>query len=262
MVEDEFLTTAKLYTRSIHAAEYARLQDAASRKNAWQISQISRPTVGGKDDTDKKSALAALRRSLPAKVMEDEFEEGGAELAGLMRGNAQSQTSLGRMIKHKPVATRAAAGLKEAKAKEGGARRLHAEQIRSPSPVPAHPLQTMRREDPRTSAGKKVAPAVSVMKMDELGDITSSDDDLDTSVRRRRTPAVKQEGNPVRMRAIQNWLPAPGNAPMKSSPLKPRNQSNPITVEDIPDLDDIFGFSSPVFRRKHRRPVQAEDSDE
>src|SRR5690554_487936 len=46
MVEDEFLSTANLFTRSIHQAEYARMQEAASRANARQITNISRSTIG------------------------------------------------------------------------------------------------------------------------------------------------------------------------------------------------------------------------
>ena len=46
MVEDEFLSTAKLYTQHLHHAEYQRLKQLARARNASTMSSIKRPTDG------------------------------------------------------------------------------------------------------------------------------------------------------------------------------------------------------------------------
>ncbi|KAK3502347.1 hypothetical protein B0T13DRAFT_166413 [Neurospora crassa] len=46
MVEDEFLSVAGEFTRHLHAAEYQRLRNLASSRNAETIDDISRPVTG------------------------------------------------------------------------------------------------------------------------------------------------------------------------------------------------------------------------
>lgn len=58
MVEDEFLTIAQIYTRSVHRAEYERLQHHAHAKNATRISEIQRP-VSGVPRMSREMLLAA-----------------------------------------------------------------------------------------------------------------------------------------------------------------------------------------------------------
>lgn len=66
MVEDEFLAMAGSFTKHLHAAEYQRLKDMASSRNADVIRTISRPVTGRMTDLVKKRqtalALAASQR--------------------------------------------------------------------------------------------------------------------------------------------------------------------------------------------------------
>jgi hypothetical protein len=56
-VEDEFLTTAKLFTQHLHHAEYQRLKRQARSKNASAIHRISRPV----DSTTKLSTESRIK---------------------------------------------------------------------------------------------------------------------------------------------------------------------------------------------------------
>lgn len=64
MVEDEFLTIAQIYTRSVHRAEYERLQHFAHAKNATRISEIQRPVSG----VPRMSKETLLKHELAAKL--------------------------------------------------------------------------------------------------------------------------------------------------------------------------------------------------
>ncbi|KAL0638579.1 hypothetical protein Q9L58_002305 [Maublancomyces gigas] len=63
MVEDEFLTIAQIYTRSVHRAEYERLQHLAHAKNATRISEIQRPVSG----VPRMSKETLMKHELAAK---------------------------------------------------------------------------------------------------------------------------------------------------------------------------------------------------
>lgn len=54
MVEDEFLAVAGEFTRHLHAAEYQRLRNLASSKNAETIDDISRPVTGAPADAVRR----------------------------------------------------------------------------------------------------------------------------------------------------------------------------------------------------------------
>lgn len=111
MVEDEFLTTAQIFTRSIHRKEYERLK--AASKNASQISTIQQP-VTGTSLTSKQTLLqrekaakrqlqqSLLRREAIESPEEDEDAPGGWAISGLrtlMRTTTGSEASLGPKTK-------------------------------------------------------------------------------------------------------------------------------------------------------------------
>lgn len=101
MVEDEFLETAKLFTRHLHIAEYEKLKERIEAKKKEQV-QAMRPVVaGGKlsvEGTMKKKAEAQAKRQYKAirdvfASQDDEDEEDTpttATLAGSSRAAAST----------------------------------------------------------------------------------------------------------------------------------------------------------------------------
>lgn len=159
MVEDEFLSTAQLFTRSVHQKEYERLRREAASKNASQISSIKRPvtTSARSKETLRRREIAAkehllLRQSLALRKRpptddssddEDELDPKSAwansELRTLMRTRTEAEASLGTLLRRRPVATRAAAGYTGSQATAGRGPPLLAIEIKptaKPSPPP------------------------------------------------------------------------------------------------------------------------------
>ncbi|KAI1078192.1 hypothetical protein F5B20DRAFT_232220 [Whalleya microplaca] len=127
MVEDEFLSTAQLFTAHLHAAEYHRLKAVSRSQNADTIRDISRPVVGRMTDLVKikqerkarlekqrqatKRALANRKRSGAASDHIDSEDDSweNATLFGLMESPRKQATRLDT-ITTTASATRAAAG--------------------------------------------------------------------------------------------------------------------------------------------------------
>jgi len=135
MVEDELYDIAHQFTRSLHRAEYQRLQALAASKNASSISEIQRPTNG--PGTIPKEHLTKLERISRAKEQEnllknlprvkdddglnsDEEEKEimsqweGTNLGALMLSPGQRKRDLSTKWKIKAT-TRAAAGFHRGK---------------------------------------------------------------------------------------------------------------------------------------------------
>lgn len=151
---------------------------------------------------------------------------------------------MGKLISHKPVATRARAGLKEATAKEDGARIRHREQIMSPG-----------AESP---PGKILKPLVPVR--DREGDVTTDGDDLDARPRRAaeemlpppRAPPLKPVSNrPPAARAATKTRP-PTTAQTENKVPTKSPISRPVKTEKPADDFDFFSFSAPVTQTKFR----------
>jgi hypothetical protein len=115
MVEDEFLTTAKLFTTQLHHAEYQRLRKLSRARGASTLSTISRATVGRteQDTLNKKIVEAnALRKRTKTAVRnivgsgdDDDDDDLVADpymddptLAGLMN-NSQESVRLGKLVR-------------------------------------------------------------------------------------------------------------------------------------------------------------------
>ena len=142
MVEDEFLSTARLFTAHLHHAEYVRLKNEAKKRNVDGIERIERPVdsiTEMRAETRKKKeaerqevrAKAAVDKAVPAArrgkgegsgSSESDFEEGGrnddpwqgTQLQRFMttspRKSLAGLTGLQGVVSH----TRAAAGLARA----------------------------------------------------------------------------------------------------------------------------------------------------
>lgn len=119
MVEDEFLSTAKLFTQHIHHAEYVRLKKLAKSRGTGVLRSMSRPVDGR---TEQSAALKVkLEAGAKAKKIKDSMGEGDSEnessedeymqdpqLAGLMTREKGSKDLSG--IAKARSNTRAAAG--------------------------------------------------------------------------------------------------------------------------------------------------------
>lgn len=120
MVEDEFLSTAKLYTQHIHHAEYVRLKKLARSRGADVLQSISRPVDGRTEQSNGlKMKLESERRAKKIKdgmsglgeedeSSEDEYMH-DPQLAGLMTREERKGKDLSGIMKAKSN-TRAAAG--------------------------------------------------------------------------------------------------------------------------------------------------------
>lgn len=222
------------------------MQEAASRANARQITNISRPTISNPVIRRIQQSQASQLPPKQEEEDEDEFKAGGVELRGMMRANTAAGASLGKWISHKPVATRARAGLKEARAKEDGARVRHREQIRSPS-----------AELPQRKILKHLVPA-----RDMEGDVTTDDDDLDARPRRAavreetlpppRPPPLKPVSNRPPTARVATKAHPPTAAQTENKVLTKSPESRPVKAEKPADDFDFFSFSAPVTQTKFR----------
>ncbi|KAL2047810.1 hypothetical protein ABVK25_011311 [Lepraria finkii] len=88
MVEDEFLSTARLFTAHLHHAEYLRLKNEARKRNEGTINTISRPV-------DSITEMRAeTRKKKEAEKQEGQDEGRGGEV-GARRGRGKGEGSEG-----------------------------------------------------------------------------------------------------------------------------------------------------------------------
>lgn len=125
MVEDELFTTAQLYTRSIHRAEYERLQAEAAKKHAGKISAIHRP-MDGVTRMSREVVMKHRRGMAKAAATADSSDEegwgGGGNLAKMMGKGPAEGSNLAVRWKRARVATRAAAGFTDSQVVDRRAR--------------------------------------------------------------------------------------------------------------------------------------------
>ena len=111
MVEDEFLAVAGEFTRHLHAAEYQRLKNLASSKNAEMIDDISRPVTGAPTDAVRRrharlETAAKQQRGLTkvlGKRADHDSDSGdkpwtGTSLQGLMDSPRKKKVPLNRSL--------------------------------------------------------------------------------------------------------------------------------------------------------------------
>ncbi|KAI5812910.1 hypothetical protein BZA77DRAFT_390249 [Pyronema omphalodes] len=204
MVEDEFLSTAQLFTRSLHRLEYQRLQLEATSRNASKISHIQRPVVskGPSQDALKLRSLAAKVQAQEAAISrkrrlrdmdrtengeengeEDEEEDLDTGLGLMMSQRLPEHRGLGELMQRGKVKTRAAQGFKDSVPTASPVKNGH---WREGSEVPVSPI--LRRQ------GNVAGPIRSVMgkemlrdedETEEAEDTEYDSDDIDAGYKRR-----------------------------------------------------------------------------
>ncbi|PQE22471.1 Transcription initiation factor IIA gamma subunit protein [Rutstroemia sp. NJR-2017a BVV2] len=206
MVEDEFLSIAKLFTVHLHTAEYKRQERLAQSRNAATITSISRPVVGKMGDAGKRRAEAIARtakqRSEVDKLRggkmgagEDESDDEtlpyvGTSIHGLMASPKGKGVSLkGIASPGGGGGTRAARGFGR---KEGGRREV--------SPVGGRGKRGGRREEVKEE-----------MASETEGDEDEEEDDLDAPI-----PAPS-------FRSFKREIKLPTEPEVKPSTTKPPN---------------------------------------
>lgn len=113
MVEDEFLSTAQLYTAHLHRAEYNRLKTMAKTHNAAAIREIERPVVGSPTKLARQRRDAFKRVQKQRDQLGPENEESAPRMSSGLRGLMDSPSKENKFIRPFPKVTsttRAAAG--------------------------------------------------------------------------------------------------------------------------------------------------------
>lgn len=223
MVEDEFLSIAQTYTRSVHRAEYERLQLLAKTKNATRISEIQRPVDGVtrmSKETLLKHELAAkelarqdILKGLPGIKKKGDIDDSDSDVERRVAQSVWGKSSLGMLMcspkkrernlsarwKINPD-TRAAAGFKAAEV-DGDAvkRRLFAAAAKlaevdrkvkveeRTSSVPKKPVASYKPAPIKQRPSRRHEPATSTETEDDDDgdDDDDDDDDLDAPVVRQ-----------------------------------------------------------------------------
>jgi hypothetical protein len=101
MVEDEFLETAKLFTRHLHIAEYDKLKERIEAKKKEQVQAVKPVVAGGKlsvEETMKKKAEVQAKRQHKAirdvfASQDDEDDEENAPTTTKLAGSSRTATS-------------------------------------------------------------------------------------------------------------------------------------------------------------------------
>jgi hypothetical protein len=101
MVEDEFLETAKLFTRHLHIAEYDKLKERIEAKKKEQVQAVKPVVAGGKlsvEETMKKKAEVQAKRQHKAirdvfASQDDEDEAENAPTTTKLAGSSRTAIS-------------------------------------------------------------------------------------------------------------------------------------------------------------------------
>lgn len=112
MVEDELVSTARLFTTHIHHAEYVRLKRLARSRGDGALTRIARPVDGGKErSAEVKSRELAAEQEKRVREKVGEGEEDGevaeeeepwrydAKLAELMVGRERERRDLSGLVR-------------------------------------------------------------------------------------------------------------------------------------------------------------------
>lgn len=209
MVEDELLTTAQLYTRSLHRAEYTKLQAAAALKNAHRINDIQRP-VDGVTRMSREAIMRGRRGARAAALgldgggsSSDEDEEGwkkgalGRLMSGGDSGDGHAKGKLGERWKGRGGGggTRAAAGFTDSHVASGGAAvrgaKVKVEKQEDDEDIMAPILRFREKEREGRNTNSYTSAVGTKVKQEQASDTdTPSDDDLDAPVHSFRAPSV------------------------------------------------------------------------
>lgn len=235
MVEDEFLSTAKMYTQHIHHAEYVRLKKLAKSRGAGTLRDIHRPTDGRtkqshafrmqleaeEKDRKIKDGVKKLGDDDESSEAEDEYMY-DPQLAGLMTRDNPVRRDLSNISKAKSN-TRAAAGF--GRSSQNAERKEDAlvvdddkfsddtDDLDNPPPVRSKPSlsnsearHTVPRNESRKIHDTKLKPVMESSRIFKRFTKPSADDDRDNEahVRCASPPKVKKasETSPTQSRTI------------------------------------------------------------
>ncbi|KAI0006779.1 hypothetical protein F4779DRAFT_547954 [Xylariaceae sp. FL0662B] len=256
MVEDEFLSTAQLFTAHLHAAEYHRLKAVSKSQNADTIRDISRPVIGRMTDLVKmkqerkarlekqrqatKRALANKKRSSAEFDNTDDEDDPWerATLFGLMESPRKQATRLDTLTTTAP-ATRAAAGF-------GGAtpRRLFTTAHPATSGFEGHRHQSRLSQD---STGSE----------DKGGQFDSP------VLRFTSTPARNAAGSTSRLHEPRQIQTVPGGRQLPGHPAGITKQSKQAAEsKSAEEGDSSDGSGEDLLSRLKRRQEQRRRSRE
>ncbi|KAG9197605.1 hypothetical protein G6514_001217 [Epicoccum nigrum] len=158
MVEDEFLETAKLFTKHLHILEYDRLKETiAAKKN--KVAQ-ARPVVAGAE----RSAEGALKEK--AKAQEIRQKQAIRDVFDSQGDSSEGDVSSVRRRRNKPTCTTAQPRLPSSKASSAtdtdsddlDARRLPNPQPTAPVPKPPAPTTTPTAAHPSRQPAPNAPP--------------------------------------------------------------------------------------------------------
>ncbi|KAL7270077.1 hypothetical protein RUND412_007222 [Rhizina undulata] len=257
MVEDEFLTIAQSFTRTLHHQECDRLKSVANSKNARVISEIQRPVDGVtrmSKETVQKHQKIALSRAQAEMLKGDDSESeeedpeksvwGTSSLGVLMCSQKERDRNLVARFGAKSADTRAAAGLKKAELRNER-RAKDAEDKRKPIlPRPFHPEKPKSNTLDKSKMNSRENPKYSITKAPSEENTSSDDDDLDLNIictnskpppSRTSIPSTNQSSN---ARSTTSPSSQPCAKPSAVSTSKP-----------IPKIiPDAFDFDFPIFQ--------------
>ncbi|RPB25621.1 hypothetical protein L211DRAFT_93027 [Terfezia boudieri ATCC MYA-4762] len=280
MVEDELHDIAHQFTRSLHRAEYQRLQALAASKNASSISEIQRPVNG--PGTIRKEHLTKLERIARAKEQEyllkiiprvkdgdgsnsDEEEKErmsqweGTSLGALMLSSGQRKRDLSTKWKVKAT-TRAAAGFHSSKSKLVSQRQA-AQCVNGGSDIDEGNVSRWLYGNGRTreSSATPVAPGHSNFKQSvhkgkeaevEHRGTSDKDDDLDLPLKLGPKASAPQHTHQHPALGSATFSKLKREDPVRStlqprSPLPGLTKHTPYASVDLSVFDDFLPLPAP-----------------
>lgn len=203
MVEDEFLSIARLFTAHLHRVEYARLKNLAASQNAAAIREIERPVVGGGRKTAERARRSEQKRrgAKQKKMLGEKGKgvEGNGEMTGL-RGLLESPRKDRRRVGGREVKTRTGEDLDR---RQGNRRsKTEGEQMGMEAELPQIPLSSSSRVAPSSSSkptsdapgprAERSSPPLPRTTAKEVAVVEVDDDDDDPfGMKRRRARREK-----------------------------------------------------------------------
>ncbi|KAL8769937.1 MAG: hypothetical protein Q9209_004184 [Squamulea sp. 1 TL-2023] len=271
MVEDEFLSTAQLFTSHLHHAEYVRLKNAAKARSTTTSATISRPTdsiTAMRAETKKKkeaeirigknkAALDKMKADARAKIAitsdedSEEHEEApwaGTSLQGLMAPTAKKNLTSLSGLQGIQSSTRAAKGYSKPDESQNQSNRAEKNIFRSFAKPPrqSHESANISREQ----ASRRLSNISSSS--------ASSDDDLDAPPRSSKPHAKcnppQTHTNPLTL-AAENLFHS--NQPPKPNCSTARKQQNTLLDSSPPSQNDEVAAARQRLQQRRERAAAA-----
>lgn len=221
MVEDEFLSTAQLYTAHLHRAEYHRLKNQAKAHNAATIREIERPVVGSPTNTAKQRREASRRTAKQRDELgEDEHEKRLSRMSSGLQGLMESprkETKFVRRFTQTTSSTRAAAGFRS----------------RGSSPV---------------AGSSRGVPSLESRHVSTMGD-ASDDNELNSGVILRESVSTGRSSRIIPTASSTKASASRSQLPTLPKPPPPKH----VVSDDDNDDDDPFGIQKRRIRRGQSR---------